>query len=169
MRMFLLLVGCFESFLTLAIFFPKKDYSTVQDESEMLNHLLLNGADRTYETLKEFLFSISIDVVLFCLALSSLTQVADNSFDLPDANVLIQISYHGSSRRQEAQRLGRISRAKKVCYLCEKFCICDLIFVYSCMGSLCREDDLGRISSMRFSTVLCLRCDGLRNNNNYNN
>ena len=40
-------------------------------------------------------------------------QVADNSFDLPEANVLIQISSHGGSRRQEAQRLGRILRAKK--------------------------------------------------------
>jgi len=39
--------------------------------------------------------------------------VADNSFDLPEANVLIQISSHGGSRRQEAQRLGRILRAKK--------------------------------------------------------
>jgi DNA excision repair protein ERCC-3 len=40
-------------------------------------------------------------------------QVADTSFDLPEANVLIQISAHGGSRRQEAQRLGRILRAKK--------------------------------------------------------
>ena len=40
-------------------------------------------------------------------------QVGDNSFDLPEANVLIQISSHGGSRRQEAQRLGRILRAKK--------------------------------------------------------
>uniref|UniRef100_A0A672Y863 DNA 3'-5' helicase n=1 Tax=Sphaeramia orbicularis TaxID=375764 RepID=A0A672Y863_9TELE len=35
------------------------------------------------------------------------------SFDLPEANVLIQISSHGGSRRQEAQRLGRVLRAKK--------------------------------------------------------
>lgn len=40
-------------------------------------------------------------------------QVADTSFDLPEANVLIQISAQGGSRRQEAQRLGRILRAKK--------------------------------------------------------
>lgn len=39
--------------------------------------------------------------------------MADTSFDMPDANVLIQISSHGGSRRQEAQRLGRILRAKK--------------------------------------------------------
>jgi len=41
------------------------------------------------------------------------SKVADTSFDLPDANVLIQISSHGGSRRQEAQRLGRILRPKK--------------------------------------------------------
>ena len=39
--------------------------------------------------------------------------MADTSFDLPEANVLIQISSHGGSRRQEAQRLGRILRPKK--------------------------------------------------------
>lgn len=41
------------------------------------------------------------------------SKVADTSFDLPEANVLIQVSSHGASRRQEAQRLGRILRAKK--------------------------------------------------------
>ncbi|KAF6113676.1 ERCC excision repair 3, TFIIH core complex helicase subunit [Phyllostomus discolor] len=40
-------------------------------------------------------------------------EVGDTSFDLPEANVLIQISSHGGSRRQEAQRLGRVLRAKK--------------------------------------------------------
>lgn len=39
--------------------------------------------------------------------------MGDTSFDLPEANVLIQISSHGGSRRQEAQRLGRVLRAKK--------------------------------------------------------
>ncbi|CAF4262604.1 unnamed protein product, partial [Rotaria sordida] len=38
---------------------------------------------------------------------------ADTSFDLSDANVLIQISSHGGSRRQEAQRSRRILRPKK--------------------------------------------------------
>jgi len=33
--------------------------------------------------------------------------------DIPEANVLIQISSHAGSRRQEAQRLGRILRPKK--------------------------------------------------------
>lgn len=40
-------------------------------------------------------------------------QVGDNSLDIPEANVLIQISSHAGSRRQEAQRLGRILRAKR--------------------------------------------------------
>lgn len=40
--------------------------------------------------------------------------MGDNSIDVPEANVLVQISSHGGSRRQEAQRLGRILRAKKV-------------------------------------------------------
>ena len=40
-------------------------------------------------------------------------KVGDNSLDIPEANVLIQISSHAGSRRQEAQRLGRILRAKK--------------------------------------------------------
>ncbi|KAL7711833.1 DNA 3'-5' helicase [Entamoeba marina] len=41
------------------------------------------------------------------------TRVADTSIDLPDASVAIQLSANGASRRQEAQRLGRILRAKK--------------------------------------------------------
>ncbi|XP_021857805.2 general transcription and DNA repair factor IIH helicase subunit XPB1 [Spinacia oleracea] len=41
-----------------------------------------------------------------------LSKVGDNSIDIPEANVIIQISSHGGSRRQEAQRLGRILRAK---------------------------------------------------------
>ena len=41
-----------------------------------------------------------------------LSKVGDNSIDIPEANVIIQISFHGGSRRQEAQRLGRILRAK---------------------------------------------------------
>ena len=41
-----------------------------------------------------------------------ISKIGDNSIDLPDANVLIQISSHFGARRQEAQRLGRILRAK---------------------------------------------------------
>ena len=42
-----------------------------------------------------------------------LSSVADTSIDLPEATCLIQISSHYGSRRQEAQRLGRILRAKR--------------------------------------------------------
>eukprot|EP00884_Botryococcus_braunii_P010983 jgi/Botrbrau1/19887/Bobra.0059s0008.1 len=38
-----------------------------------------------------------------------LSKVGDNSLDIPEANVLIQISSHAGSRRQEAQRLGPYS------------------------------------------------------------
>ncbi|PWA54425.1 DNA repair helicase [Artemisia annua] len=41
-----------------------------------------------------------------------LSKVGDNSIDIPEANVIIQISSHAGSRRQEAQRMGRILRAK---------------------------------------------------------
>ena len=40
------------------------------------------------------------------------SKVGDTSIDLPGANVIIQISSHFGSRRQEAQRLGRILRPK---------------------------------------------------------
>ena len=43
-----------------------------------------------------------------------LSKVGDTSIDLPEATCLIQISSHYGSRRQEAQRLGRILRAKGV-------------------------------------------------------
>jgi len=42
-----------------------------------------------------------------------LSKVGDDSIDIPDANVIIQIASHGASRRQEAQRLGRILRKKR--------------------------------------------------------
>ena len=42
-----------------------------------------------------------------------ISKVGDTSIDLPGANVIIQISSHFASRRQEAQRLGRILRPKQ--------------------------------------------------------
>jgi DNA excision repair protein ERCC-3 len=41
------------------------------------------------------------------------TSLADDSIDLPNANVIIQVSSHFASQQQEAQRLGRIIRRKK--------------------------------------------------------
>lgn len=40
------------------------------------------------------------------------SKIGDNSIDLPGANVLIQITFMYGSRRQEAQRLGRLLRPK---------------------------------------------------------
>ena len=39
-----------------------------------------------------------------------LSKVGDVALDVPDANVIIQISSHYGSRLQEAQRMGRILR-----------------------------------------------------------
>jgi DNA excision repair protein ERCC-3 len=41
------------------------------------------------------------------------SKVGDVGIDLPDANVAIEVSSHFGSRRQEAQRLGRILRPKE--------------------------------------------------------
>lgn len=51
--------------------------------------------------------------VLYAVNTIFLSKVGDTSIDLPEATCLIQISSHFGSRRQEAQRLGRILRAKR--------------------------------------------------------
>lgn len=51
------------------------------------------------QILQNFKFNPKVNTIF-------VSKVADTSFDLPEANVLIQISSHGGSRRQEAQRLG---------------------------------------------------------------
>ncbi|KAK4336740.1 hypothetical protein RND71_043657 [Anisodus tanguticus] len=58
------------------------------------------------QILQNFKYNPKVNVIF-------VSKIADTSFDLPEANVLIQISSQGGSRRQEAQRLGRILRAKK--------------------------------------------------------
>ncbi|GAQ80913.1 putative Xeroderma pigmentosum group B protein [Klebsormidium nitens] len=55
------------------------------------------------------LYAFKHDPNVNCVFLS---KVGDNSIDIPEANVIIQISSHAGSRRQEAQRLGRILRPK---------------------------------------------------------
>lgn len=56
----------------------------------------------------------SLDIRLFFYQrFLHLTQVGDTSLDLPEATCLIQISSQFGSRRQEAQRMGRILRAKR--------------------------------------------------------
>ena len=56
--------------------------------------------------LQQFRFNPALSTIF-------LSKVGDTSIDLPEANVLIQISSQYGSRRQEAQRLGRILRPKK--------------------------------------------------------
>ena len=56
--------------------------------------------------LENFQFNESVNTIF-------LSKIGDTSLDLPEATCLIQISSHYGSRRQEAQRLGRILRAKR--------------------------------------------------------
>ena len=42
-----------------------------------------------------------------------ISRIGDNSIDIPEANVIIQVDSLAGSRRQEAQRLGRILRPKQ--------------------------------------------------------
>jgi len=61
--------------------------------------------EKRREILKYFEFTHKYNKLL-------LSKVGDTSIDLPAANVIIQISSLFGSRRQEAQRLGRILRPK---------------------------------------------------------
>ncbi len=56
--------------------------------------------------LENFQYNDSVNTIF-------LSKIGDTSLDLPEATCLIQISSHYGSRRQEAQRLGRILRAKR--------------------------------------------------------
>lgn len=69
-------------------------------------HFIYTFQNERIQILQNFKFNMKVNTIF-------VSKVADTSFDLPEANVLIQISSHGGSRRQEAQRLGRILRAKK--------------------------------------------------------
>lgn len=58
------------------------------------------------QVLDNFRYNPQVNVIF-------LSKIGDTSLDLPEATCLIQISSHYGSRRQEAQRLGRILRAKR--------------------------------------------------------
>lgn len=73
-----------------------------------------------YQGFRSLWYSGNIACLLILYYIPSTKQVGDTSFDLPEANVLIQISSHGGSRRQEAQRLGRVLRAKKGQSACKR-------------------------------------------------
>jgi len=72
----------------------------------IITHFIYTFQNERIQILQNFKFNMKVNTIF-------VSKVADTSFDLPEANVLIQISSHGGSRRQEAQRLGRILRAKK--------------------------------------------------------
>jgi len=77
---------------------------------------VVNGVDLT-DDLNNILFKefVALDAKTkqsYQFPALGLSSVGDVAIDLPDANVLIQVSGHGGGRRQEAQRMGRILRKK---------------------------------------------------------
>jgi DNA excision repair protein ERCC-3 len=65
--------------------------------------------DTSEATRLEILTAFKTRSELTCIGLS---KVGDTALDIPEANVIIQVSSHFGARRQEAQRLGRILRPK---------------------------------------------------------
>ncbi|KAJ3063385.1 hypothetical protein HDU98_000812 [Podochytrium sp. JEL0797] len=83
--------------------FALKHYAT------KLNRPYIYGGSSTADrlrTLQQFKYNPTLNTIF-------LSKVGDTSIDIPEASCLIQISSHYGSRRQEAQRLGRILRPKK--------------------------------------------------------
>ncbi|KAI9004151.1 P-loop containing nucleoside triphosphate hydrolase protein, partial [Gaertneriomyces semiglobifer] len=83
--------------------FALKHYAT------MLNKPYIYGGTSPVERLRilqQFQYNPTINTIF-------LSKVGDTSIDIPEATCLIQVSSHYGSRRQEAQRLGRILRAKR--------------------------------------------------------
>lgn len=78
--------------------------------AESLNVPCVSGA--TPQDEREKIYKLFRDGELRILVLS---RVGNFALDLPDAEVLIQISGKFGSRQEEAQRLGRILRPKKNC------------------------------------------------------
>ncbi|KAI6380882.1 DNA repair helicase RAD25 [Pyricularia grisea] len=77
--------------------------------ASVLNKCMIYGGTSNSERqliLKNFQHNPEINTLF-------LSKIGDTSLDLPEATCLIQISSHYGSRRQEAQRLGRILRAKR--------------------------------------------------------
>ena len=77
-----------------------------------------------------------------------LSKVGDNSIDIPEANVLIQISSHAGSRRQEAQRLGRILRAKKAKPGTHMFCSYGAVVVGNLTSGCCMSFSWSPLSAV---------------------
>ena len=85
------------------------DVYTLQVYAHKLNKAFIYGNTGNHERLRileNFQHNDAINTLF-------LSKIGDTSLDLPEATCLIQISSHYGSRRQEAQRLGRILRAKR--------------------------------------------------------
>lgn len=88
-----------------SFFNPPLLFSSSHTPSSLLRELIYGATPekQRHEILDRYRRFQSFQTIFF-------SKVADNAFDLPEANVLIQITSLGGSRRQEAQRLGRILR-----------------------------------------------------------
>ncbi|GET91731.1 helicase, putative [Leishmania tarentolae] len=81
----------------------------LKEYGKLLNAPVICGSTQHKERLMIFSdFQGTSKVNVICVS-----RVGDVSVNLPSANVVIQVSSHGGSRRQEAQRLGRILRPKE--------------------------------------------------------
>ncbi|KAJ1654837.1 DNA repair helicase RAD25 [Dispira simplex] len=81
----------------------------LEEYAVRLKKLYISGATPQQERmriLQQFRLNPAVNTIF-------LSKVGDTSIDLPEATCLIQVSAHYGSRRQEAQRLGRILRAKR--------------------------------------------------------
>lgn len=84
------------------------DIFTLKVYSRILKIPYIYGGTSNNERIKlfnQFQYDTNMKTLL-------ISKIGDYSINLPEANVLIQISSHYGSRRQEAQRLGRILRPK---------------------------------------------------------
>ena len=93
--------------------FTIEQYNKMLDKrrtiSKEFNFRMISGNTKEKEreeSLKEFKENDQMNILL-------MTKVGDISIDIPNANVIIQVSSHWGSRMQEAQRFGRILRPKK--------------------------------------------------------
>ncbi len=85
------------------------DIKTLKYYEEILGYPMIYGSSTQEQRLRcinTFKLSSSSEVLL-------ISKIGDTSIDLPECNVVMQISSHGGSRRQEAQRLGRVLRPKE--------------------------------------------------------
>ncbi|KAJ3221517.1 hypothetical protein HK099_003429, partial [Clydaea vesicula] len=82
--------------------FALKHYAT-----RLHKPFIFGGTSQTerLKVLNQFRYNPTLNTIF-------ISKIGDTSIDIPEASCLIQISSHYGSRRQEAQRLGRILRSK---------------------------------------------------------